>query len=405
MSDDHALRRVLSTPRLTLYGIGTILGAGIYVLVGDVAGKAGMYAPLAYLLAALIALFSGLTYAELCGRHPVSAGEAAYVDEGFDLHWVTTAVGWVVIFTGVVSAGTLVSGFVGYLEVFVELPPFVVISVLVLAMGLLAAWGISISATAAAVITVIEAAGLLIVIALTGEVLADLPERWRELVPTPSIDAWLGIGWATVLAFYAFVGFEDMVNLAEEVKRPERAMPRAIIAALVVATLFYVLIALLAVLVLPPAKLGGSDAPLADTLAAQGHSPLLISLISLFAIVNGALVQLIMAARVLYGLARQGKAPTPFRRVHRNSRTPVAATALVTLLIWIAAFWLGLVVLAQLTSLALLVVFALVNLSAIRIKRRRRAPPGVPNYPMAIPLAGFVLCMLLITLQLYLGFG
>lgn len=405
MGEKVRLRRVISTPRLTLYGIGTILGAGIYVLVGEVAGKAGMAAPVAYLVAAAIALFSGLTYAELCARHPVSAGEAAYVDEAFSLSWLTVAVGWTVIFTGVVSAATLSSGFVGYLAVFVDLPAFLVITVLVFAMGGLAAWGVSISAGAAAAITVVEALGLLLVIGLSADALAELPGRWREFVPAPSAEAWSGIGWASVLAFYAFIGFEDMVNLAEEVRQPERAMPAAIIWSLILSTAFYVLVATLAVLVVPPDELAASHAPLSDTLASQGHSSVLISVISLFAIVNGALVQIIMAARVLYGMAGRGRAPRIFCRVHRQTRTPIVATATATVIVWAAALGLGLVVLAQLTSLAILAVFAAVNLAAIRLKRRGPAPEGAPEYPIAVPVAGFGLCLLLIAIQIGLGFG
>jgi basic amino acid/polyamine antiporter, APA family len=405
MNEKARLRRVLSTPRLTLYGLGTILGAGIYVLVGEVAGKAGTAAPIAYVIAAAIALLSGLTFAELAARHPVSAGEAAYVDEAFSLSWLTIAVGWTVVFTGVVSAATLISGFVGYLAVFVELPAFMVITMLALAMGAVAAWGVGVSATAAAVITVIEALGLLLVIGLSADAFAELPVRWQELAPEPTAGAWLGIGWASVLAFYAFIGFEDMVNLAEEVKKPERAMPFAIIASVILATLFYVVIALLAVLVMPPDELAASEAPLADTLARQGHSPVVISLISLFAIVNGALVQLIMASRVLYGLADRGRAPRLFRRVHPRTRTPIAATAVATGIIWLAALALTVVVLAQLTSLAILCVFATVNLAAIRLKRRSPPPPGAPDYPLAVPIAALVLCIVLIVLQIALGFG
>jgi basic amino acid/polyamine antiporter, APA family len=400
-----SLRRVLGTPRLTLYGLGTILGAGIYVLVGEVAGKAGTAAPIAYLVAAAIALLSGLAYAELAARHPVSAGAAGYVDEAFDLSWLTIVVGWTVVFTGVVSAATLISGFVGYLAVFVELPAFLVITVLALAMGALAAWGIAVSASAVAAITVVETLGLVLVIGLSADALAELPARWRELLPEPTAGAWLAIGWASVLAFYAFIGFEDLVNLAEEVKRPERAMPIAIIVSLVLATAFYIVVALLAVLVMPPDELGASDAPLADTLSRQGHSPVVISLISLFAIVNGALVQLIMASRVLYGLADRGKAPRIFGRVNPRTGTPIVATALATGIIWLAALALTVVVLAQLTSAAILAVFALVNLAAIRLKRRGPAPPGAPEYPMAVPAAGFALCVLLIAVQAALGFG
>ena len=182
-------------------------------------------------------------------------------------------------------------------------------------------------------------------------------------------------------------------------------MPFAIIASVILATLFYAVIALLAVLVVPPDELAASDAPLADTLARQGHSPVVISLVSLFAIVNGALVQLNMASRVLYGLADRGRAPRLFRRVHPRTRTPIVATAVATLIIWLAALALTVVVLAQLTSLAILGVFAAVNLAAIRLKRRSPPPPGAPDYPLAVPIAALVLCIALIVLQIALGFG
>jgi amino acid transporter len=391
MNHPVALKRSLSLLHMTLYGLGTILGAGIYVLVGQVAAGAGMYAPVSFLVAALLATLTGLSYAELSARYPRSAGEAVYVQEGLGRRTLAVSVGWLIIFTGIVSAAAIANGFVGYLHVFVALSDWLVIVALVLALGALAAWGISESVTAAAIITLVEIGGLLLILVVTGDSLLTLPQRWPELIPPPDISLWHGILLGAFLAFYAFIGFEDMVNVAEEVKEPTRTLPRAILLAIGISTLLYLLVALAAVLVLPLSELSESRAPLALMYErATGAPPTLISLISLFAVVNGALIQIIMSSRVLYGMSRQGWLHVVFSRVHPVTRTPLMATALVTGLVLILALWLPIVTLAKATSLIVLVVFTLVNLALVRIKRRAPKTKRGPCFPLWVPLAGFL---------------
>ncbi len=358
------LKRSLSLPLITFYGLGTIIGAGIYVLIGEVAARAGMHAPVAFVLAAIVAAFTAFTYAELSARHPHSAGEAAYVQAAFGRAALSASTGACVIFIGIVSTATLANGFVAYLRLFVTLPDALVIAGLILALGALAAWGISESVWAATFITLLELFGLGLVLFVVSDSFAELPERWPELLPRADGEVWAGVFLGAFLAFYAFIGFEDMVNVAEEVKNPRRNLPRAILLAVVISTVLHVLVALAAVLALPIEVLAGNDAPLATIVERRsGLSPVGISLISLVAVSNGALIQIIMASRVAYGMSRQGLAPRALGAVNPHTRTPILATAAVTAVALIFALWLPLVRLAQLTSLVTLIMFALMNLA------------------------------------------
>jgi amino acid transporter len=401
MPEEITLRRALGLAPLTYYGLGTIIGAGIYVLVGKVAGHAGLYAPIAFLVAGLIAAFTAFSYAELAARYPHSAGEAVYVHEGLRLKSLSVLVGALIAASGVVSCATLVNGFVGYLDVFVRLPHWLAIGATVAALWALASWGIRESVRAATLITLIEIGGLLFVLAVAAPDLAVLPERLPKLVPPAQASVWSAILLGAFIAFYAFLGFEDMVNVAEEVQEPQRNLPRAIFLALGIATLLYLLVALAAVLSLPPAELAQSSAPLADMYTrATGKPPLLISLISLFAVLNGALIQIIMGSRVLYGMSRRGWLPRRLARVSPRTRTPLLTTAAVALMVLGLALWVPLLSLAKATSLLVLVVFALVNLALLRLKRQIPTVEGVRCYPRWISAAGLVSAVGLIAFQL-----
>lgn len=395
------LRRVLSLPLITFYGLGTILGAGIYVLIGKIAGVAGMYAPVAFLIAAAVAALTGFSYAELSSRYPISGGEAVYIEQGLGIRALSTLVGLLVIVSGLVSAATITHGFVGYLNVFVTLPAIPVIVAVVLALSALAVWGILESAWAAAIATIIEIAGLALVIGLASPVFLELPARWPELLPPADTGIWSGIMLGAFLAFYAFIGFEDMVNVAEEVQDPQRNLPRAILLALVLATALYLLVALVAVLSLPPEQLAASTAPLALIVEQSGgHSPLFIAAISLFAVINGALIQIIMAARMLYGMGAAGWIPEVFAQVSLRTGTPIVATITTACGVLLFALALPLVTLAKATSTVVLVVFVLVNLALIRIKRRDPAPPGARVYATWIPWGGLILALALLVFHI-----
>lgn len=394
------LKRALNLAFLTFYGLGTILGAGIYVLVGKVAGIAGLYAPVAFLVAAVVAAMTALSYAELASRFPKSAGEAIYVQEGFGVRALSIVVGLLLVLSGLVSSATLANGFVGYFEVFVDAPRWLVITLLVAALSALAVWGIAESAIAAAVATLIEIAGLVLIVAVSTGSLATLPARLPELVPPFDGAAWVGIAAGAFLAFYAFIGFEDMVNVAEEVKDPRRTLPKAIILAMVLSTVLYLLVATAAVLALPPDELAATDAPLALMFErATGQAPVAIAAIGLFAVVNGALVQIIMGARVLYGMSQARWLPRWFGRVHVRRRTPHHATAFVAGAVLILALWLPLVTLARATSFTVLVVFALIHAALLRIKRREPPPPAVRTYPLWVPGAGLALTIAMLAFE------
>ena len=385
-----SLKRAFSLPLLTFYGLGTILGAGIYVLIGEVVANAGMLAPLSFLLASILAGFSAFSYAELGARFPFSAGEAVYVQQAFGRHGLARMVGLLIVSIGVVSTATLVNGFVGYIHIFIDIEPWLAILLLLCALLGVAMWGITQSAWVAALSTVVEMGGLVLVFTVAAPSLQMLPANWTEMLPPWDGVAWVGVTAGAFVAFYAFIGFEDIVNVAEEVQWPSRNLPLAVLICLGIATTLYLAIAVVSVLQVPVAELADSDAPLALVYErATGQPPVFIGLISLAAVINGALIQIIMASRVLYGMASQGWMPAVLASVNPLTRTPLVATALIGILIMVMALWLPLVTLAEITSLITLTVFSLVNLALWRVKRQDPRPPGIMVFPRWLPIAGF----------------
>ena len=241
------LLRRLSLPLLTLYGLGTTIGAGIFVLIGKVAAEAGAAAPLSFIIAALTVAPTALAFAELAARYPRSAGEAVYVNEGLGVRGLPLLVGLMVVTAGTVSASAVSAGFHGYLGEIIDLPQWLAVVGSCLP-GPLGGMGNAESVTAAAVITVLETGVLLFVAWAARGALGELPVRWHELLPADGVGPWLGIFGGSVLAFFAFIGFEDMVNVAEEVHDVERTMPRAMLLVLAVTVALYVLVATAAVL-------------------------------------------------------------------------------------------------------------------------------------------------------------
>jgi amino acid transporter len=401
MGKDTSLNRRLGLSLLTLYGLGTILGAGIYVLIGKVAGLAGMHAPLAFLIAALLAAFTGYAYARLSARLPKSAGEAVYISEAFQSPMLSTIIGWLVILTGIVSSATLVDGFVGYLSAYFESQHLITTIIVVLVIALLASAGIAESVSTASVITLIEVLGLLIVIWVLRENFLYLPARLPELIPPLDKNAWQGIALATFLAFYAFIGFEDMVNVAEEVIKPGYTLPMAIFLAMLISTTLYICVSLLSIMTLPPQQLSQSSAPMV-LLLEQKNTQLayIVGLISLAAVINGALIQIIMGARVLYGMSCQHLAPACFGSIHPKTKTPVIATFSVAVAIALFAIAFPLVTLAKLTSFIVLIIFMLVNASLFTISLREKPAPTWFSADVIIPIVGCMLCFLLLIMQL-----
>jgi amino acid transporter len=385
------LQRVLSTPLVTLYGLGVTVGAGIYVLVGATAATAGPYAPISFLFAALVVAFTAFSYAELSTRYPVSAGEAAYVEAGFKISWLTTLVGLAVAASGMVTSAAVAIGAASYLHSLISLPQSIQTLAVIAVMGLIALWGITQSVTVAAIITVIEISGLILVI-IWGLYMAEpLGISPSEMLPPLAGAHWIGIGSASLLAFFAFVGFEDMANIAEEVKDPVQTMPKAIILTLVLATILYFGTTTVVLIAVPIEKLSASAAPLALVFeTAPQNVKTAFSLVAIVATINGVLIQMIMASRVLYGLADRGHLPSILARVSRRTKTPVIATIAVVLCIIVLAWFLPIHALAERTSQIVLIVFVLVNVSLIRIKQLRKPTHEFFQVPLLVPILGVI---------------
>lgn len=398
------LKRTIGLPLLLFYGLGNILGAGIYVLIGKVSAEAAMYTPFAFLVASVVAGFSALAYCEMSARYPLSAGEAVYIEEGFHITALSRITGLLIAFAGMVSAATLSRGFYGYFYHFIQAPELPVVTGIILLMGLLTLWGIRQSVGTAALLTLVEISGLLLIIWTGRDVLVDIPAQLDSLLPPPHPAVWSGIMAGAFLAFYAFIGFEDMVNIAEEIKSPERTLPAGILLALLTATVFYTLIALITVLALDHGTLSNSKAPLAELLSAISNiDPKLISGISMFAIINGALIQMIMASRIFYGMAKKGWLWRGLAKISPITQTPVLASWLVILIVLGLALWLPLETLAQGTSYLVLIVFTLVNAALISVKRRKRQVTGIMTVPMWIPYAGLISSTSLVLFQFIAG--
>ena len=396
------LRRAVGLPLLVFYGLGNILGAGIYVLIGEIAGLAGRYAPLSFLLACLIVLLTALSYAELSARFPKSAGEALYLYKGFGSQSLSTVVGLMIALSGLLSSATIVRGFYGYLETFVTLPYPVAVLLLLSALTAVAVWGITQSMWLTALFTFLESLGLLLIVFLGLPSLHPDPAEIVHYLITLDTSALHGIVLGAFLAFYAFLGFEDMVNVAEEVRDPSRTMPLAILFTLLLATILYALVSIVAVSVLTPSRLAASDAPLSAVFHhLTGSDPLPLSLIAIFAVVNGALIQIIMASRIFYGMSREGWLPEFLGKVHPRTHTPIAATLAASAIVALLSLWFPLVTLAKMTSFLIFIVFTLVNLSLVRIKKRSPHPPGIRTYPLMVPLSAVVLNLFMLVYQLY----
>jgi amino acid transporter len=382
---DSGLKRRLGPALLTLYGLGVMVGAGIYVLVGSVAESAGLFAPLAFLVAGLIAAPTALTYSELSVRIPESAGEAAFVRVAFGSTLLSTFAGLAIVAIGVTSAAAVLRGGVGYLGDLVDAPAAVLIVGIAALLVLVGSWGVLEALSAAALFTLIEVVGLVLVIraGFVSEASADWAAGLPESLPVA------GFPLAVALAFFAFIGFEDMVNMAEEVRDPGRTMPTAIVASLVLTSVLYGAVSIAAVRAVDLDLLADSDRPLALVYERAGGSGSLLSAVAVAAALNGVLAQMVMAARVLFGLGRHQPWLARFHRTDRRFGTPVLATVTVGVAVTVFALALDVSALAEVTSMVLLAVFCVMNAALLAIKRR--TPPAVAfTVPQWVPWFGLL---------------
>jgi basic amino acid/polyamine antiporter, APA family len=393
------LKPAITRTMLIVFVIGDVLGAGIYALVGEVGGRVGGAIWAAFLLALVLALFTAGAYAELVTKYPQAAGAALYVNRAFRVPFFTFMVAFAVMTSGITSAATLATAFGGdYLSEFISPPELLVGLVFILVVAAVNFRGISESVKLNLGLTAIELTGLLLVVVIGLAFLADgggEPSRALDFKSGESVP--LAVLAGAALAFYALIGFEDSVNVAEETKEPSRIYPRALFGGLFVAGVIYLLVTVVASMTVPTATLTDSDGPLLEVVdqGPLGISTKIFAAIALFALTNGALINMIMASRLVYGMAQQGIVPRVLGRVHPERRTPWVAiiftTALAAVLIAVG----DLETLADTTVLLLLGVFVCVNVAVLVL---RREPVDHEHFraPTAVPVIGGLVSVALI---------
>lgn len=389
--DSPSLRRALAFWPLLFYGIGLIVGAGIYVALGEVVARAGAAAPFSFLLAGIAAGFTGLCYAALASRYPEAAGAAAYAKHGFASDRVAQATGVAVTLATAISAASIAHGAAQYLGLLLPLPGPALVAALVAGFTLVAALGVRESVGLAAVVGALEILGLFAAIAAGLGAQEDGPGA-AAMLPE-GIVGWQGALAGAFIAFFAFIGFETLANLAEETKDPAVTLPRGILAAIGISSLLYIAVAAAAVL-------GGTGAgnPLLGLF--EGRNAVLFALVGFLAIANGVLVEIVMLSRLFYGMARRRQLPAALAAVAPRTRTPVRATLLAGAIVLAAALLLPfdrLIVLANALTLA---VFVVVDLALLKVQRRGEAVPGSFDVPRWVPPLAAALALALLLSEL-----
>lgn len=390
------LKRHIGFFGLALFGIGDILGAGIYGLVGKAAGQVGNAVWLAFLVSALAALLTGFSYATLGSRYPRAAGASFVMEKAFHRDWLAYFVGLAVLGSALTSMATAGRILAGYLAPLAPGASELIWSAAIIAsIALIVFWGIRESLWLNAVCTTVELGGLLFIIAIGIGWLGKVDYFHAVTVSNP--EGSLGVGLVmtgAVLTFYSFLGFEDILNVAEEVKDPSHTLPRGLLTAVAVSSVVYVLVSLVAVSVVPAAELAASGQPLVEVVvrAAPWFPKNIYTFIAVFAVSNTLLLNFIMSTRLTYGMSVQGLLPRPLAKVHKKRQTPHLATILVFGLVTILASLGAVTQLARATSTLLLLSFFLMNVALIVLQRRPAEPKGKFEAPAWVPYLGAVIC-------------
>ena len=392
-ADTHAtLARVLTFWPLVFYGLGVIVGAGIYVALGSVIARAGAFAPLSFLLAGLCAGLTGLCYAELAGRLPKASGAVAYVSAGFRSRSFGLVIGLATILAISVASAAIAHGAAKFLSHLVELPQTLAAAALVVVFTFLAMTGARTSVGFAALVGVLEVGGL-VVAAVTG-LMSPEALRAPDLIPA-TYAAWQGLLSGAFIAFFAFIGFETLANMAEDTKDAGRTVPLAILAAVAVSLLLYGGVSWAAVLAGRSA-----DNPLVSIFSGAGAR--IFAALGFLSVANGVLVETLMLSRLLYGMADNGQLPSALARVDPRRRTPVLATFAAGLIILLATIALPFERLLTLANAITLGIFLSVDLALLLIKAREAAPAGLFVAPAWAPAAAAILSAALLAAELFL---
>lgn len=387
---------------LIVYGVGDMVGAGIYVTIGKAAGAMGNAVWLAFGASMLAAMLTGLSYASIASRYPRAAGAAYVTHRAFRFPLLSYMVGLATTASGITSMAAGANGFAeGFRSVLAGVPTWAILLVFLGGLALLNFWGIRESMWANLLCTAVEVGGLLFVIAVGARYWGGV--NYLE-APTPaggtSTPGLFLVLNGAVLTFYSFIGFEDMLNVSEEVKDPIRTVPKALVGALAIATVLYIAMSITAVSVVDSRALADPSrgAPLTQITrkAAPWLSPWVFTGITLFAVTNTALINYIMGSRLLYGMARQGLLPAALGRVHPTRRTPHVAVMAILVVVVLLALSGGVTQLANATALLLLTCFVVVNVALIVLKTRKGEALGGFEVPILIPALGALACAALI---------
>lgn len=399
-NSNSSLKRHIGLLSLTLYGVGDILGAGIYGLIGKTAGVMGNGIWLAFLVSMVTAGLTGLSYASIGSRYPKAAGASYAVLKGFESPFLAYMVGLCLLASGITSMATAARVFSHHLQgLGLQLPLQVLIILFSLVLAFIVFRGIRESIWANSICTTIELSGLALIIFVGFKYLGQVsymdfttPDRPSGNLPFTVLLS------GAVLTFYSFVGFEDILNVSEEVKTPQKTLPQALIAAIGISSLIYITISLIAVSVIPSGDLAQSSQPLVDVVkkAAPWFPTSVYSLIAMFAVANTGLLNFIMASRLLYGMSQHGLLPKTLSAIHKKNQTPTISIFFVTLILLLFSLMGEVQSLAKSTSLLLLICFVLVNLALLKLKRKEKIP-GAFNVPDAVPLLGALFCFFMIS--------
>ena len=380
------LKRGLRLTDLLAYGVGMILGAGIYALIGKGAELAGSALWISLIFGALIASTTGLAYAELTTMIPREGAEYYYVKNAFN-EFFAFLIGWLMLFTQWIGVATIALGFGGYFHGIFGVDTVISAIVAIILLSFLNFYGIEESSKVNIIFTLIEVSGLILIIYL------GLPYIGKvDYFTFPSFS---GLFSAAIIMFFAYLGFEGVVNLSEEVENPIRDVPRALVLSIFITTLIYVLVAISVVSILSPEILGKSSSPLADAArAAMPRGYFLLSIVALFATLNTVLIVLIINSRVIYGMAADNALPNIFLRIHSKRRTPWLAIILSMLCSMFFVLWKDIAMVAEISSSGAFLIFIFVNASLIALRYKKgygkfRVPLNIGRFPV-LPAFGIL---------------
>ncbi|MGB2931773.1 MAG: APC family permease [Methyloceanibacter sp.] len=406
-SAQPTLRRSIGPVQLALYALGSMLGAGIYGLIGQAAGQVGNAVWLAFAIALVAALLTALSYASLGSRYPRAAGAAYVTQRAFGLPILSFSIGLALVCSGLTSVATQSRVFAANLASLFHLeamPLWLLALGFLLILAGIAFRGIRESMWLNVVCTLVEAAGLIIVVAAGLSYWGSVDYFDIREAPTGEGEMLL-LAQGAVLTFFAFIGFEDTLNVAEECRDPQRTIPIGLILAMGMAAVIYMAVAITAVSVVPWPELAEAPGPITEVMrrAAPALPPVVFTGITLFAVANTALVNYVTASRLLYGMARQGLLPAWFGHVHAGRRTPHIAIIALLLIATPLALMGTIGELAAATVILLLIVFACMNGALFVLKRRKGEAHGYFEIPLFVPALGAVVCLGLVAVRVTTG--